>query len=257
MVMNHRVGKKNIAIIVMLLLIGVAATPGISLSVVKAHNSDLVEVTSQAFGIQGIGITTLRLTTQQHQDLVRYLVYFQSRLNQTTTREEAVSLYKEVIATLNAYGLLPKGMTLRQAQRMVSLGYHVPYPPKHAVPFTQDSINCCCLFSGIFQGAYDDNIFSRIATWIYNHMNPYVPPIWPWIVYGILLTIGWVKALRFMNMIDVYGDVDSFFSIGLYGIKSGHYDITRVIGFTGMKIILDLNGPAGYALYLGFALDIS
>jgi len=63
--------------------------------VVKAYNdNDLVEVTTQACGINGFGNTTVKLTRQQHQSLEQYLVEFRARLNKTTTREEVVPIFK-------------------------------------------------------------------------------------------------------------------------------------------------------------------
>jgi hypothetical protein len=61
----------------------------------------------------------VKLTREQYNNLEQYLVEFRARLNQTTTREEAVPLFKEAIVELNEYGLLPKGMSVEQVQRFV------------------------------------------------------------------------------------------------------------------------------------------
>jgi len=121
--MNH-VNRKCLAIGVILLFIGVAVAPSINLNVVKAsQDNDLVEVTTQACGIQGFGNTTVKLTKQQYQNLEQYLIEFRARLNQTTTREEAVPIFKEAVMELNKYGLLPKGMSVEEAQRLVNGNY--------------------------------------------------------------------------------------------------------------------------------------
>ena len=62
----------------------------------------------------------MKLTRQQYQNLEQYLVEFRARLNQTTTREEAVPFFKEAVVELNKYGLLPRGMSVEQAQRLVT-----------------------------------------------------------------------------------------------------------------------------------------
>jgi len=112
--------KKSVAVSVILLFIGVAIAPSINFNVVKASNdNDLVEVTTQAYGIKGFGNTTVKLTRQQYQNLEQYLVDFRARLNQTTTREEAVPIFKEAVVELNKYGLLPKGMSVEQVQKLV------------------------------------------------------------------------------------------------------------------------------------------
>jgi hypothetical protein len=112
--------EKGLVISVILLFIVVAVAPTINYSIVKAStDNDFVEVTSQACGIQGYGNTTIRLTKQQYQDLEQYLVEFRARLNQTTTRDEAVPIFKEAVVELNKYGLLPKGMNVERAQKLV------------------------------------------------------------------------------------------------------------------------------------------
>ena len=261
--MKNRRVEKNLAIVVFLLFLGVALSPSIGFETVKAsHTNDLVEVTTQACGMQGFGKTIEKLTRQQYQKLAQYLVDFRARLNQTTTQQAAVPIFEEALAELNTYGLLPKGMTVEQAQRIVVREQTRLQTMANLVQrFMQSSINYFCLFTGVFHGAFEDNIFSRIATWIYDHMDLYIPPLWPAILYvvmyAIFVTINWVKVVRIMNTINVSGNVDSFFSIGLAGIRRGHYAISRVTGFTGIKIILQAYQPSGYAFYLGFALDIS
>jgi hypothetical protein len=118
--MKNNLARKGLVISVILLFIGVAVAPTINFTAVKAStDSDLVEVTTQACGIQGYGNTTVRLTKQQYQDLEQYLVEFRARLNQTSTRKEAVPIFKDAVVELNNYGLLPKGMSVEHAQRLV------------------------------------------------------------------------------------------------------------------------------------------
>jgi len=112
--------KKLLATGIIFLFIGVAIAPSINSTVVKTSNDkDLVEVTSQACGIQGFGNTTVKLTKQQYQNLEQYLVDFRARLNQTSTREEAIPIFKDAVVELNKYGLLPTGMSVRAVQRLI------------------------------------------------------------------------------------------------------------------------------------------
>jgi len=112
--------RKWLGVGIILLFIGVSVAPSINHSVVKASQDDnLVEVTTQACGIQGYGDTTVKLTREQYQNLEQYLVDFRARLNQTSTREEAVPIFKEAVMELSKYGLLPKGMSVEQAQNLI------------------------------------------------------------------------------------------------------------------------------------------
>jgi hypothetical protein len=119
MVKNPLIGK-CLTVGIILLFICVAIAPSINHSVVKAsQDDDLVEVTTQAYGIKGYGNTTVKLTKEQYQDMEQYLVDFRARLNQTTTREEAVPIFREAVMELDKYGLLPEGMGVERAQQLV------------------------------------------------------------------------------------------------------------------------------------------
>jgi hypothetical protein len=110
--------RKWLAVGIILLFVGVTLAPTINFNAVKAStDDDLVEVTTQAYGIQGYGNTTVKLTREQYKDLEEYLVEFRARLNQTSTREEAIPIFKEAVVELDTYGLLPKGMSVEDVQR--------------------------------------------------------------------------------------------------------------------------------------------
>ena len=113
--------KRNwLAVGIILLFVGVTIAPTINFNTVKASTEDdFVEVTTQAYGIQGYGDTTVKLAREQYNDLEQYLVDFRARLNQTSTWEEAVPIFKEAVVELDKYGLLPRGMSIEQAHRLV------------------------------------------------------------------------------------------------------------------------------------------
>lgn len=116
--------RKAMVVGIIFLFISVTFAPSINFNIVKASSdNELVEVTTQACGIKGFGDTTVKLTRQQYQNLENYLVDFRDRLNQTTTREEAIPIFKEAVVELDKYGLLPKGMSIAQAQWLVTGGY--------------------------------------------------------------------------------------------------------------------------------------
>ena len=245
--------KKILVAGVILLFIGVAVAPSINLNVVKASNdNDLVEVTTQANGIQGYGNTTVKLTREQYQNLEQYLVEFRARLNQTTTREEAVPIFKDAVVELDKYGLLPKGMSIERAQHLVTFGSRIKHTPTLFKKLNQSSINYDCLFTAILYQTWEKNIWIRLAEWAAQFApNPYTPSL-----LSVIFFLIWAfKPFHLNNEVDVLGDqnAQAFFSIGLDGIKSGPYNISKVLGFTGLRIIL--NGSA-YFLYLGFALEI-
>jgi len=108
------------AMVVILLCIGIAVAPGGNSSVVKVSAGDMViEVSVQVYGMGGFGRYMVSLSKQQYQDLERYLVDLRARLNMTMNRDEAVSLFNEAVVEIHNYGLLPQGMSVEQAQRLV------------------------------------------------------------------------------------------------------------------------------------------
>jgi hypothetical protein len=243
--------KKLLTMGIILLFIGVAVAPSINSNVAKASN-DLVEVTSQACGIQGFGNTTVKLTKEQYQNLEQYLVDFRARLNQTTTREEAIPIFKDAVVELNKYGLLPKGMNIKKAQRFVTIGYRLPFAPSIVKKLGQNSINYDCLFTADLYDSWASGFWTRMADWAFQfNPNPYTPSL----LFVLFLLIDLVNPLRFNNVIDVDGSLNAtfFFSIGFGGIKNGPIYISRVLGFTGLQI---LSRHDLYAFYLGSALEI-
>ena len=112
--------KKFLVVGVILLFFGVAVAPSINFTVVKASNdNDLVEVTTQACGIDGIQIHTVKLTQEQYQNLQKSLTEFKERVYQTTSREEVNEVFNEFIIELHNYGLLGR-LSIKQAQRLVT-----------------------------------------------------------------------------------------------------------------------------------------
>lgn len=121
---ENRVLKKGGAVTAILLFIVVAVVPCIDSNIVKASSeNNSVEVTTQTYGIKGFGTHTVALTTQQYQNLEMYLVDLESRLNSTSTKEEAIPIFKEAVIELDKYGLLARGMGVEQAQRIVTGNY--------------------------------------------------------------------------------------------------------------------------------------
>ncbi len=248
--------KRILTLGVILLFIGVAVAPSI---VVKASpNDDLVEVTTQACGIKGYGNTTVKLTRQQYQNLEEYLIEFRARLNQTSTREDAVPIFKEAVVELDKYGLLPKGMSVVQFQR---IAIEELYPTKMLnlakksllIQIPNDVLNIFCLLYANTQWAYEDNIFILIASVIAllgskYHLN------FLYLLSSLLAEFSSDKPLRFMNTVDVgVGVAYSYFTIGLLGVQNGSIDFHKAYGFSGIKIILDYDQQK--AIYFGSALE--
>jgi len=56
----------------------------------------------------------------QHVEAEKIFNDVKLKLDKVTMKQEALTLFKETIVELNKYGLLPKGMTVKRAQRLVT-----------------------------------------------------------------------------------------------------------------------------------------
>ncbi len=83
------------------------------------QNHSSVQVTTEVYGLQNDKPKTVSLTDEQYQQFEEYCTSFHTRLTQATTQKEVTLLFKEAVGVLHSYDLLPAGMTLPQAQRMV------------------------------------------------------------------------------------------------------------------------------------------
>jgi hypothetical protein len=77
------------------------------------------------------------------------------KLDKVTTKKEALAIFKEAVVELNKYGLLPKGMSVKQGQRLVTGGF---LKSELLKPFQRNNENNTgntnCLVIGIANGTY-------------------------------------------------------------------------------------------------------
>jgi hypothetical protein len=148
--------RKCFAIGIILLSIGVTFSPGINVSIVKAsQDNNLVEITTEICGIKGNRSTSVKLSREQYQNLEQYLINFRVRLNQSSTRGEAMLLFKEAVVELDNFGLLPTRISLVQASTLVFPSYYNEKlmkfggkPNKESYLFSDNTSNALCLFVG-------------------------------------------------------------------------------------------------------------
>jgi hypothetical protein len=252
---------KCLAVGIILLFIGVTLVPSINFNVVKAsYDNDLVEVTTQACGIKGYGDTTVKLTGQQYQELERYLVDFKARLNQTTTKEEAVPIFMEAVVELNNYGLLPKGMSVERAQRLVTGWYQKPIERllnnRHQEIFPNLDNAFCLLYLDATKPLYPDYPFIIVYCPLVIILLPLA-----WISGIFSVIVGYIYditqnipiPLKLLNIINIHGVTD-FYSFGLKSlvVKTHSYAGPSLIGYTGLM----LRPSDDKAYFFGFALAV-
>ncbi len=269
------IGKCS-AIGIILLFIGVAVAPSINFNVAKASlTNDLVEVTTQACGIQGFGDTTVKLTRQQYQNLQQYLVDFKARLNQTTTREEAVPIFKEAVVEFNKYGLLPKGMSVEKAQKLVTADQVHPAVEKlvGSLRFSQFHLafsNVFCLLSMYSVLAGNDVIFGLLTLpmiilfmlftygmFHFNNLNLAMLVAIPLLLSAVVgipsLIFNLFSPLLLWTVVTINSGYRGV-SFGLKGLQSINDNLNWLIGFKGLRIWFPVNQFDKISFYLGQAL---
>ncbi|MBE3102503.1 MAG: hypothetical protein IMZ47_09595 [Firmicutes bacterium] len=108
------------------MFVGVTVAPSINFNIVKASNdNNFVEVTTQACGINGFGNTTVKLTKQQASEVDNLFESIKTKLDNATDRAETITFFKEVIVKLNKYRLLPRGMNIEEAFKLMSNEYKI------------------------------------------------------------------------------------------------------------------------------------
>ncbi len=233
-----------------------------------SDNNDLVEVTSQACGIQGFGNTTVKLTKQQYHGLEQYLFDFRARLNQTSTREEAVPIFKNAVVELNKYGLLPKGMSVEKAQKLVT-GEYLPKWERQLVArlgknylsnSTNESYFCLVYGSGSYSNVripyvIGENVISgftyRLAGYLlFNYDTPilFFILLFPlWVIgtffvccFNVLDVVHDINPLHFLSTIEIYGST-TVLSLGINGIK--HWQGNLIGDIFGSSLHKYIVGP--------------
>jgi len=228
--------KKILAVSIILLFLGVAVAPSINFTVVKASDdNDLVEVTTQACGINGFGNTTVKLTREQYQNLEQYLVEFRARLNQTTTREEAVPIFKEAVVELDKYGLLPRGMSVEKAFKLMTNINNQRLKILDSLDLDPDA-NYFCLVSGITSETSCFGPFAILAgpvSFYTQVFSLYLGGVWDYFYYHNQTILAQLVNLLSISMAPLFwwsvtrGIITSFLPFGFLS--------TLTFGYTGYE----------------------
>jgi len=109
---------------VIVLFLGLAIAPSINANVSKASiDSELVEITTEICGIDGVKPHTVSLSKEDAEEVELLIDDIKSRLDNVETREETVEIFNEAIVEFDKYGLLG-GLSAKQAQRLITDGYN-------------------------------------------------------------------------------------------------------------------------------------
>ena len=226
--------KKLLAVGVIILFLGVAFAPSINANISKASiDSELVEITTEVCGINGVTPNTVLLSKEDAEEIEQLFDSIRERLNATETREEAEQIFNEAVVELDKYGLLG-GLSVRQAQRMVTRR-NQPFRDLQLEIDDTEYMNLGCLMAGRVDVMNIRHLL-RLRMNFYGYIlnlfpgNPFFSPIRTYCQTRI--SILWMRAainpIQILNtqIFGKSGGEDWLFTLGLLGIKlwRGHFD---------------------------------
>jgi len=269
--------KKSLVVTIFFLVIAITIVPSVNVSVAKAAtDNELVEVTTKMCGIKGFRDYTVKLTKQQYYEVQQLTDGIKERLDNATTRDESVAICNEAIVKLNTYGLLPKGMSVERAQKLISssdnyqnyLGFLNKLFKKNQLSF-EDNENWCCVFASRSNCVLVLNSLYRLFFRIYDSLS-YVAKIFLTFICAFIYFFQPFFLWCPIEFIDAAGEPRNgwVFTAGLNGIKTwegylmgaislpGYPEQTGVVGFTGIKIENKFVGTNYTTFLLGTAFHV-
>jgi len=119
--MNIQIDKKTLALLSTFLFLSLVATPGGIMNTIRASQIDnRYEIMTQACDIMKETTATIRLTTKQIQEIQRAFDDLKNHLSITTSAEETQVLLNDTVIILYRNHLLPAGMSIEHAKRLVN-----------------------------------------------------------------------------------------------------------------------------------------
>ncbi len=149
--------KKSISIgVILLLLLGISFIPTINANLDKLYDeSEFIDVTVDASGINGVKPHTVKLTQQEVDEVGDLFKTIKERLDSAETQEENIDIFHWAILQLNEKELLPKGMGVEETQALMTDKFIrndwdklVEKSSEHNTRPIDDNENSNCLIAG-------------------------------------------------------------------------------------------------------------
>ncbi len=119
--MQKGLWKKGLVLGIIILFVGIAVQPGIIADdSFESVNSELVEITIQICNGNGANDITVMLTEEQVKELESIISSTKTKLDAAKTMEETSAIFNDAAVSLYELGVLPEGMSIEDAQRLVN-----------------------------------------------------------------------------------------------------------------------------------------
>lgn len=237
----------HIGIVLALVLAFCLLCPAVSPALLTNHGAssqDLRTITV-SFIDQGTITQQVTVSSQTIHTLASLLTQTQSRLTAVKTHSQALSVIGQTLTALGELRILPPAIHQSDVMRQITKSLALAHPDFRQLRVGSGSyVNSACLLYLSSFGSIDLTIWTCLGYLLWLTETP----VWAFtaVLQGLglmLLFYSQLHPLRFMDIITVHGWTDTYFTLGLNGIKYGndHYgDPTprTVLGFTGLKITI-------------------
>ena len=170
---KYPLALRVIAVGIIFLLFGIGFMPSIAINMVTASNdNNLVKVTTQAYDSTGDYTFTVLVTQRQAREIQHVFDELKNRLSSVESMEETQQIFNDTIVSLSSYNLLPQGLNIEQAKRLVSylnqnqklIPFLEKMPTKSQTVAKAGTIqNSCCYIAGNTSNTHFTKLAKRTA----------------------------------------------------------------------------------------------
>jgi len=273
--MGARMLKKGLAVAVILLFIGLAVAPTINADIESIENES-VNLTIESCGTSNSKSKTVQMTKEQVEQLDAIFYNLEEKLNYVKTKEESIPIFDEALFELDKLDLLPDGMSLEEARKLVIGNYNqkrvlniLDTVIKQNNEYFGEDENMFCLIAGRVFDVYFSTLW--FLYW-YNLMyDSSGGGFWPF-TFGLMLVGAIISSLTLINIVGLIYFADqtngTIITAGLLGIKTWNGGLTGILpewlnnfypdlavsGFSGIRFLSLQDDTPTY--FIGTALRV-
>jgi hypothetical protein len=271
--------KKIITFVIITLFIGLTVTTSLASKISKNTSiTDLIEIKTDTYGLSGLKSQTVKLTKQQITEIEKLFDTIKTRMDNAQSKEEIATLVSEGIAELNKYGLLPKGSSIEQFQRLIHLmisQYEVKNLLKHDLRnqiINADTNTNCLFIAEMNESRYLRNhASSGLGLFLFFYDFDILQKYFPLALGGTLYIGRNVTRGNYFFEYPSYGWISTFGANGKKNWSGSFYGNISVNGYSGtVETVIFYSGvtnfvglklryseDGGKQFYLGFASEVA
>jgi len=247
----------EVSLLAIVLLVLGSQTNVVGYQTVQASTAnEYVEFETSVYGMPGQKSGTVRLTSRQAEEVDGILEQTNAKMANASSRDEALSIFKEAVTKLHPYGLL-NGLNVEQAQRLFN-ERHLPSSFLTDERADVGYANLFCLVSASYTANFYGSptfiftlgMFQMACTFLYTLIQHLGNDQLSRLFRDLGLYAMFSLPVRFMSI--CFCLIPAIHSIGLKGIVDIPYGAV-LLGFSGLTI---QNFNSGKGALLGFSLAL-